>query len=246
MHPRCLIAVIALIFSATAADADWFPGDPHKMHFPQLPDPNGWDVNSTFPQFLADDWQCSETGPVSDVHFWFSFRQNQPVPIDRIHLSIHSDVPADPKNPFSHPGDLLWEAEFIPGDPYTKIIPYGEGDQGWYDPKSGEFVLHDHSLYFQANIENIPEPFHQELGKIYWLDVSIISPEPDRIGWKTSLDHFNDDAVWWHHIPGTPPLYHELIDPITGQSLDLAFVITPEPGSLIALGLGMLALLRRR
>jgi hypothetical protein len=46
----------------------------HKMHFPQLPDLEGWDVYAVYPKTLADDWQCSETGEVLDIHFWGSWR----------------------------------------------------------------------------------------------------------------------------------------------------------------------------
>jgi hypothetical protein len=71
----------------------------------------------------------------------------------------------------------------------------------------------------------------------------VITGSPDTLwGWKTSLDHWNDDAVW--SVPGT--IWQELRDPATGESLDLAFVITPEPATLSALLLGILALCRRR
>ena len=49
-----------LIFGGTIAVADWNEGDGHKMHYPQLPDPNGWDVDF-HDWMLADDWQCSES-----------------------------------------------------------------------------------------------------------------------------------------------------------------------------------------
>ena len=36
---------IAVLLLAGATDlADWDPGDGHKMHFPQLSDANGWDI----------------------------------------------------------------------------------------------------------------------------------------------------------------------------------------------------------
>ncbi len=53
---------------------DLLPEDGHKMHFPQLPDEDGWDVNATQPQVLADDWTCSQTGWVKDIHFWGSWQ----------------------------------------------------------------------------------------------------------------------------------------------------------------------------
>ena len=53
----------------------WRPGDRHKMHFPQLPDESGWDVRATRPVVLGDDWRCSETGWVKDIHFWGSWQK---------------------------------------------------------------------------------------------------------------------------------------------------------------------------
>lgn len=241
---RMYCALVAgLAVGAPVALADWTPGDSHKMHYPQLPDPFGWDVNMTSPKVLADDWQCSSTGPVSDVHFWYSYRQDQQVPIKRIHLSIHKDVPVDPGNPFSHPGDLLWDADFLPGEFTTRT--YGQGEQGWYDPNTGQYQRPDHMLYYQANIEHILDPFVQQFGTIYWLDISVELEIPQaQIGWKTSRDHFNDDAVWGDY---PNPLWRELHDPENGQSLDMAFVITPAPSSLVLLGLsGLVAVGRRR
>jgi hypothetical protein len=64
-----------LAFGAPA-QAHWVPADGHKMHFPQLPDSAGWDVNQTPVEFmcLADDWMCSETGKVTDIHVWGSWK----------------------------------------------------------------------------------------------------------------------------------------------------------------------------
>ena len=259
---RRLIAVLAIaaVLCVVPARADWNPGDPHKMHYPQLPDPFGWDVNMTYPKVLADDWRCSQTGPVSDIHFWFSVERDagQPAPnpdavlnyvqsvLQNVHVSIHADIPAQPGT-YSRPGALLWQRDFSPTNPALKLRWYGQGDQGWYDPNPPSIARRpDHNLYFQANLTNIPQPFLQQLGTIYWLDLSLmLAPNaPFKIGWKTSLDHFNDDAVWGDFLPTTD--WHELRDPFNGQSLDLAFVITPEPATLSLLALGGLALLRRR
>ena len=70
---------VTITCSSAGADDDedgddaW---DHHKMHFPQLPDEDGWDVSSGYTgqmQCLADDWMCSESGYVTDIHFWGSW-----------------------------------------------------------------------------------------------------------------------------------------------------------------------------
>lgn len=247
-----LIAIVSLaatLFSgASVARGDWIPGDPYKMHFPQLPDPQGWDVNFTFPKVLADDWLCTETGPVQDVHFWFSFQHDLIAPITGVHVSIHSDIP-DPDGPFgplySKPGEVLWERHFAPTDSELTIRGPFSGMQGWLDPNPPVTAQRpDHQTFYQMNIENIRQPFIQEQGKIYWLDLWMTLANPDaRVGWKTSLEHFQDDAVWDDLPLGAAP-WQELRDP-TGISLDMAFVITPEP-TMAVLGLCGMSLLRRR
>jgi len=230
-----LIAALGLVVAPVLAD--WNPGEPYKMHFPQLPNPAGWDVKATFPKVLADDWECTETGPVTDIHFWGSWKEDRPGQILKFHLSIHDDDPGPP----SKPRNLLWERDFVPGQ--WKERQYGTGPQGWYDPNTGQWNRPDHNLFYQYNFVNIPNPFVQKLGTIYWLDVSATVTAPAEWGWKTSIQHFRDDAVWGDF---PDPKWQELKDPITHETLDLAFVITPEPAALSVLVLGGLVLLRRR
>jgi len=212
--------------------ADWKPGDGHKMHYPQLPDPFGWDVDATYvesiwPQnCLADDWMCSESGPVTDIHFWGSWLGDNIGTITTFVIAIHADIPADPPSiPYSRPGLTLWERTFYPDD-WVVAGPL-EGPQGWYDPGEGFYIPENHFLYWQYNIEHIEDPFIQEDGTIYWLSISAIvapeSPQP-RWGWKSSTDHWNDDAVHglWYELDWVD-LYEP---PDFGTSLDLAFVIT--------------------
>lgn len=76
------------------SECSWNPGDPHKMHFPQLPDEAGWDVNATEPVVLADDFLCTETGWIKDIHFWGSWKHGIEGEILYFLLSFHSDIPA--------------------------------------------------------------------------------------------------------------------------------------------------------
>lgn len=238
---------VALLALAGAAWADWDPGDGDKMHDPQLPDPFGWDVQGTAPAVLADDWKCSQSGPVTDVHIWGSW-EGAPPPaplgvISSIHLSVHDNLPADAVIPWSRPGNLLWEADFDPS--LFTVRDYGTGDQGWLDPVQFVVNPNDHFVFHQINIVDIQTPFIQKVGEVYWLDVSVTTQlGSPSWGWKTSQDQFMDDAVY--EMPGSFEHWWPLEDPYTGASLDLAFVITPEPATMALLGLGALALLKRR
>jgi len=206
MKNRALGIFVCTLLIATnvAVLADWNPGDGHKMHFPQLPDPNGWDVYATaglsqYPNIvLADDWRCSETGFVKDIHFWGSWKGDIIGDIEYFVLAIHSDIPANPPNvPHSRPGKTLWEIEvddWIERGPYT-------GNQGWFWP-DGDYIPSDHDKYFQYNVFLDEEDwFPQEKGKIYWLAVSAVVEEVFGAvqpfwGWKSSENHWNDDACW--------------------------------------------------
>jgi hypothetical protein len=209
---KTLFAVVvgmAIMLNALPAAADWSPQDGHKMHFPQLPDEQGWDVNAVTPVVLADDWRCSETGPVTKVHFWGSWRDvtgdgvGDVGVISSFIIRFWSDVP-DPDGTgslFSHPGSMLWQGEVnafnvVPIDPPTL--------EAWFDPSKDPDVVvpNDHDAYFQYNLDltQLPQlPFIQTVGQVYWISVSaIVQPGtlPYEWGWKSTIDHFNDDAVW--------------------------------------------------
>ena len=201
------------------------PWPNHKMHYPQLPDPEGWDVVATMAGIVvADDFMCTKTGPITDVHFWGSWLGDYVGEIAGFYLSIHADIPAPP---FSHPGEELWSAYITD----FEVVPMNPSPQGWYDPYEQWWEHPNHNEYFRYDITNIPEPFYQDSGTIYWLDIIADLgppgyPELPLWGWKTSLDHWNDDAVWAVFMP--PYQWIPLYDPITGITLDMAFVITGE------------------
>jgi hypothetical protein len=254
------VAMLVLMTTTTSnALADCDVGDPYKMTVPQLPDPQGWDVKFNYPKVLADDWMCSETGPIADVHFWMSVRHDQitdPAQLKNLlgdlKVSIHDNVPASATNPYSHPGATLRDYILTP-DQYV-LRPWGSGPQGWYDPNNltNPYTPNDHQLIWQINIPELPDPYIQEQGKIYWLDLSFFTPTPSlEVGWKSSRFQFDerppmgqdDDAVFMD-IGGPVLNWRPLFYP-SGESMNLAFVITPEPSSLAVLALGTFFLLRR-
>jgi hypothetical protein len=242
-----LLAVFVLLFCVEAASADWNPGDPNKMHFAQLPDLDGWDVNFKAPNVLADDFVCAETGAITDIHFWYSWRSDFVGQISNVHVSLHADVPAGTDGvPFSRPlNPPLWEYDFLPGQFQTRL--YGSGPQGWFDPFTATVIEFDHNDVYQLNIVDIDQftaPFIQQEGTIYWLDVSVTVQGAAEIGWKTADtsqypepytgSHFQDDAVWGPQA--AYPYWDHLNSPVAPfESLDLAFVITPEPTSIAML-----------
>lgn len=265
MTKRLMCAIAVLCFVGGPVVGDWVPGDGHKMHFPQLPDIDGWDVNATFPNVLADDWTCSETGPVADVHFWGSWMNidgnvntDDVGDIIAFQLSIHENI-VDGGAGYSVPGALLWAAEI----PFTAVRAQQFDPptiEGWFDPATGLARPDDHFNYWQYNIDLSVLPidlFSQVEGEVYWLDISAVvadlpgAPQPVW-GWKTADTsqypapftnfHYLDDAVWGV-MP--QPMWQELRDPLIQNSLDLAFVITPEPSAAALLLIGGMTLLRR-
>ncbi len=220
---------------------------PHKMHWPQLPDPNGWDVRACFgadglQKVLADDFRCTSNGPITKITFWGSFQYdeyNYEAPfhgITNIHLSIHNDIPAGEIAEWSMPEiPALWETDIDPYMPPTgwevSVTPEVPSMQGWYDPNHELVQTNNHMNYFRYEVTIPPEKaFVQTSNTIYWLDISVLT-EGFNWGWKTSVSpHFNDDGVW-ADLPVTNLMqWKELRDPLEPQiSLDLAFVIDGEP-----------------
>jgi len=112
-----------------------------KMHYPQIPDPHGWDVFAMMPDYiLADDFMCIESGPITDLHFWGSWFEDMiPPPGDGkpeigFHISFYADIPdPDGDGPlYSMPGELLWERDVL--SEQVECIPEVPSLQGWFEP----------------------------------------------------------------------------------------------------------------
>jgi hypothetical protein len=275
-----LMAVTVCLW-AVSTRADWDPQNPDPdTKWVQLPDLNGWDVNVTGLNVLADDFMCTETGVITDVHLWGSWKGDSVGQLTRIRLAIFSDIPAEGRCDYSQPGDMLWNVDIDPAQVGDAVVmrQVDCGDQGWYTPAYGSYSEDDHKGVWQVNIlldRFLPTDglFHQDEGTIYWLGVNVqtVSPEftrdaassgdencPPEFGWKTSSDHWNDDAVWGaltftREAGVDESFWNELIDPTGCESLDLAFVLTgspdasvPEPGIMAIFGFGVMGLLVRR
>ncbi|MBC8426687.1 hypothetical protein H8E07_21445 [bacterium] len=219
--------------------------DNHVMKWLQVPDLNltGIDVAACLSPtggdyLLADDFLCTREGPLTDFRIWGSWRNDflpfseDPTAV-RFVLSIHEDLPAGVATPWSMPGEVLWWHEFVPGE-FEVEMHAGDLVEGWLYPPDDYrmpsdwtcwlygFHVDPHLAFSQAGSEVTPV--------VYWLDLKAYPLDPEaEFGWKTSVDHWNDDAVWtlgeepyygpWEELR-YPPL-HELF----GQSIDLAFAI---------------------
>jgi uncharacterized repeat protein (TIGR01451 family) len=211
MKRKIIGIIIMTLLIATSlpitTTADWNPEDGHKMHFPQLPDPNGWDVHATAPLEISDDWLCTETGYIQDIHFWGSWHDDIKGTINSFKITIYSDIPSEQSQTgYSMPGDILWSrviTDWIERGPYT-------GEQGWYWPENMIYEWKNHQLYYQYNIF-LDEPwFIQEEDHIYWLGISAnVLAGTGTWGWKSSDNRWNDDAVW--KAPGAQ--WDELYEP---------------------------------
>ena len=205
----------------------------------QLPDlgETGIDVNCTEPFILADDFLCEAPGRLTNIGIWGSWLGDyipfgeDPLGV-RFTLSIHEDIPAwESPTGFSMPGEVLWICDFMPGEFFAEVWQDGI-EEGWMDPPDGYMFPADWTCWFYTFDIPAERAFHQtgtpEEPIVYWLDVQAVPADIDALfGWKTTLDHWNDDAVFGMGMEPYMGPWDELIYPpmheMVGQSIDLAF-----------------------
>ena len=230
------LGVTQLQAAAGTAPCEWQRGDPHKMHWPQLPDLGSTGIDISLSRVaLADDFKCTATGAIRDIHIWGSFRDDI-VPADgpeslTLEIGIYSDIPAT-ANSWSRPGTLLWRRTFQPGEYAVSLVH--EGPEDWYEPANKQYLPGNHKQAYQYDFCIDQDPFTQKEGTIYWLAMREIRTDVAganyAFGWKTASPPYrwNDDATYHPGSAGaawlemTYPKGHSL----EGQTLDLAFVIT--------------------
>ncbi len=217
----------------------------------------GWDDPSVYVPawvILADDWECKDERPITDIHWWGSFvGWTQPtIPAALLpkafHIGIWTDVPKgfDPQYPqFSHPGVLIWENYC---DSYA--WNFAGYDKDPRQPTGGPGRMENEACFQFNQLLSQDEWFRQppldpgQPGRIYWLSIAAIydlTTMQYPWGWKTREHIFNDDAVRIFQVnnldgtfwPPSPLIVNQSTfaggNPVefpAGVSWDLAFELT--------------------
>jgi hypothetical protein len=176
----------------------------------QPPIISGWDQWSDYNlPIVADDWECNDSRPVTDIHWWGSFinwdQPNLPPILPKaFNIGIWTDVPKGPGVPFSHPKKLVWTIDCnnwvwnfagLDLDPchvnnkkdacfqFNQLLSQ---DQWFYQEPSCIFDVNHGNLY----------------PRVYWLSIAAVYNPQDYgkpgfypWGWKTRAHNYNDDAV---------------------------------------------------
>jgi hypothetical protein len=176
-------------------------------------------------RFMADDFADKFDTPVVHVRWWGSYLDQEiGSGVKDFLISFESDVPADPNNPFSRPGEPL-QSEVVSLGPlapasgtFTETLLRGP------DPVLGEAL-------YEYNAE-LMMPFDQRPDTVYWLKiVALVDPGRDgpiMWGWHnrdyTAFDPFASTApavVPGEFLAGTlpsgEPIWHFQDDAVQGQ-----------------------------
>ncbi len=206
------VSFLLILCSTSFVSADWDPADGHKMHFPQLPDETGWvvrDVPMNAP--LGDDWECSESGWVKEIHFWGAWKDDVVGNIQQFYIRISG--PGNSQTAYI----TNYQVRPIAGSQRLMMMP-GDGP-----------ISDTGTTYFQYNIA-LPDSlwYWQEQSEIYWLYIAPILEDDINTtwGWYSSLDSYGSNAIYWDPIWMT---YYDIIPPDPPEFHDLAFVINGDP-----------------
>ncbi|MBN1489034.1 MAG: hypothetical protein JXA69_03885 [Phycisphaerae bacterium] len=191
----------------------------------------GWDEPSVYEwqKIVADDWPCNDERPISDIHWWGSYVdwQSEVPPLnapDQFHIAIWTDVPAGVTDPWSHPGQVIWEM----------VVPRSVLNEHYVG--CDQYPGHPLDACFRYDLI-LPQDkwFYQDPGEhIYWLSIaarySVQPPSQFVWGWKTRPKMFMDDAV--RIFNPTAPVINSIyvngqpIEDPPGESWDTAFMLT--------------------
>ncbi|MBI4719315.1 MAG: hypothetical protein HY763_16080 [Planctomycetes bacterium] len=194
----------------------------------------GWDEHSHNEcpgcPLLADDWLCDSEQPVSDVHWWGSYlgrTDPTPPPVglgpDFFHIGIWTNIPAGVDQPWSHPGQMMWEW----------MVPRSEAGERYVgcDFHPG-FAGGDACFRYDFAVPSAQWFVQGPQCDLFWISISAIYQQPPLFtwGWKTRPHFFEDDAVRiFLPNPAHLGMVFQQGMPVeypAGVSWDMAFVLT--------------------
>ena len=238
-----LVAFVTVLLLASTTFAHWDDGDPRK--WVQMPDLEytSVDVNATdlqaAPYIVADDFLCERTCLVRKIHIWGSWKSDYlPFGSDPqgvyFTVGIHADIPAS-QSPtgYSMPGEPLWYLPVYPNR-YTVRIWEEDLNGGWLTPPAGyspgvDTTCWQYNFWFREGSAFLQQGTLEQ-PVVYWLVVQAHPYDSSAyFGWRSSHDHWNDDATYAMGLEPYYEYWNELVypasHPLAGQSIDLAFVI---------------------
>jgi len=224
----------------------WETGDAHAMHWAQLPDTQatGIDVDLRGAS-LAEDFRAAQNGPLTEIHFWGSFKDDvlPTLGLDSLvfEINIYSNKPATSSIPWSRPDTLLWTRQIAKYRYDVREIT-NNIKEGWLEPSTRLYENENHKRTFQYNIclDGQDNLFSMTLGTTYWIEIKEV-PAVDakyQFGWKTTRRALQTggNAVWrnseYDWTPLTYPPGHESV----GRAMDLSLVIVGTPQKDIDFG----------
>src|SRR6267142_4121988 len=223
-----------VIIGASPAQAQTSPcPETNVLKYVQIPPTDGgYDVWDSGPWALADDFICTNTGPITDIHLWASWLNNNVDFNTTFWLGIYDDVAAVTNGPVlipSRPGtNLVWQQYFGPGQYSQSLVPGGIGQ--FYNPQPPGVMGSGGQTYYYCFYPSNPPVQTGTLtqSKTYWLAVYAMPSQATSFlfGWKSAQLQQHDISTrtpWGGGAPITTdwrPNYNP-----NNFGLDLAFKI---------------------
>lgn len=198
----------------------------------------------------ADDWICPDGAPIAGIRWWGSY-WTPPAPdafiiysdglnnaaaggIAGFSIVIMANAVASPTMPYDHPDTMT-----VLGTWNFSLADVHETYVGTVQKSTNPSVTED---IYQYSVDFGSAPFSQQLGMKYWLQIRADTSTPGKQwGWHETATHVGSYAVQADTTAGSG-VYPWYI-PCGGHDMAFEFVTVPEPGSLLALAVGLTGLI---